>query len=122
MKAVVKWNTAFCRLFPLIFMFFRGSEKSVTKLQFHCYHLHDRVGRINYLLLAERLLQEYVCVSFATVESLRLQFARHNQDVLRTEVLSNLQDAVSSEVDTRAGKRVICPRSIHNSFRHRFSR
>ena len=94
----------------------------MTKQQFHCFHLQERVGKQNYLLLSERLLQEYLCVSFATVESMRLQFARFNQEVLRTEVLSVLEDAISNNEDTRAGKRVICPRSIHNSYRHRFCR
>ena len=61
-------------------------------------------------------------MSFATVENMRLQYAKYNQDVLRTEVLSHLQDAVSSNDDTHSGKRIICPRSIYNSYRNRFSR
>ena len=102
---------------------FRFSGRRITKLQFHCFLLHDRDGETNFLLKAERLLQEYLCVSFATIENQRLQYAKNNQDILRCEVLSSLQDAVdSSDGSCRVGKRVICPRSIHNSQRNRFCR
>ena len=102
---------------------FRNCERMITKLQFHCFHLHERLDSFNYLLCAERLLQEYICVSFATIENLRLQFAKYNQDILRSEVLSNLQDAMlASDGDSRVGKRIICPRSVYNSQRNRFCR
>ena len=91
-------------------------------MQFHSYHLQERKDKVNFLLLGERLFQEYLCVSFATIENMRLQFAKHNQEILRTEVLSNLQDAVGANEKARAGKRIICPRSIYNSYRNRFSR
>ena len=93
----------------------------MTKLQFHSYHLQDRRGKTNYLH-GEHLLQEYLCMSFATIENQRLQYAKHNQDILRCEILSNLQDAIANDQNSRVGKRVICPKSIHNSYRNRFCR
>ena len=102
---------------------FRDAVRMITKLQYHCFYLHERHGSVTYLLYAERLMQEYLCVSLATIENLRLQFAKYNQDILRTEVLNNLQDAIaSSECDGCLGKRIICPKSIYNSQRSRFCR
>ena len=95
----------------------------ITKLHYHCFYLHDRQGSTNYLLYVERLLQKYLCGSFATIENLRIQFAKYNQDILRAEVLCNLQDVISSsDGDARLGKRIICPKSIYNSQRCRFCR
>ena len=54
---------------------------------------------------------------------MRLQFAKFNQDTLRSEIFANLEDSlVASDSDNRIGKRVICPRSIYNSQRIRFCR
>ena len=80
----------------------------ITKLQFHCFYLHERLDLFYYLLCAQRLLQEYIFVYFATIENFRLQFAKYNQDILRSEVLSNLQDAMlASDADSRVGKPII---------------
>ena len=103
-------------------MYFRVTGRKVTKLQFHCFHLHDRVGSINFLLFGERLFQEYLCITFASIENQRLQFARYNQEILRSELYGSLQDAVSNDHESRVGKRVICPKSVQNSFRNRFCR
>ena len=107
----------------MFYCFSGSSGRTVTKLQFHSFLLHERESAFNYLLRAERLLQEYICVSFATIENMRLQFAKFNQDTLRSEIFANLEDSVnSSDCDNRIGKRVICPRSIYNSQRNRFCR
>ncbi len=61
--------------------------------------------------------------SFAAVENMRLEYAKHNQETLRSEIYANLEDAISSsDSGVRLGKRVICPKSVFNSFRNRFSR
>ncbi len=103
---------------------FSGTGKRLTRQQFHCFHLHDRVVGTNDLLKCERLFQEYLCVSSAPVENIRLQYVKHNQDVLRSDLYANLQDAVRSSDNSRVrvGKRIICPKSIFNSFRNRFAR
>ena len=60
----------------------------------HCYRINERPGQnIDHFFRAEGLLQEHVCIASASVESQRLSFARFNQDILRSEVLSFLNDA-----------------------------
>ena len=122
-KSKIKCIKRVVHIFQPIFLNFSSSERTVTKQQFHSYYLHQRSNSRNFLLLAERLLQEYMCMSFVSVENQRLQYARNNQDILRAEVWASLQDAVSSSDGTvRAGKRVICPKSLYNSPRSRFCR
>ncbi len=102
---------------------FSGTGRNVTRQQFHAYRLHDRSNRDNFLLKTELLFQEYLCLSFASVENMRLNYARFNQKTLRCDLYANLEDAVrKSDGNLRAGKRVICPKSIFNSYRNRFSR
>ena len=93
--------------------------------KYHCFQINEHPGSNRAVLFkAERLFQEYLCISFASVENQRLKYARFNQDSLRSDVLANLEDAVLA-ADASVGKlgqRKICPKSITGSYRNRHAR
>ena len=71
------------------------------------------------LLRAQRLLQEYMCMAFARIETQRLVYFARNQAQIRAEVYSNLHDAMAGDAENMAaevdegqpavGRRLILP-------------
>ncbi|KAE8260490.1 hypothetical protein A4X13_0g301 [Tilletia indica] len=87
----------------------RGGTHKVTLEMFHAFHLHDR-GLFSTLLHARNLLQEYVVDAWTMIEQDRANWQRNNQDKLRAEVYSGLQDALITGQDLNAvGRRTILP-------------
>ena len=72
--------------------------------RYHCFLLNERCNSYRaHIFKAERLFREYVCIAFASIENQRLKYARFNEDLLRSDVYANLEDAVI-EADTSVGK------------------
>ncbi|CAD6937370.1 unnamed protein product, partial [Tilletia laevis] len=87
----------------------RGGTHKVTLEMFHAFHLHDR-GAFSTLLYARNLLQEYVVDAWTMIEQDRADWQRHNQDKLRAEVYSGLQDALITGQDLNSiGRRTVLP-------------
>ena len=54
----------------------------VTTREFYAYHLNERDLQGDYLHLAKRLFQEWICMGWVTVEDQRLNYQRQNQKAL----------------------------------------
>ena len=103
-------------------------KKGLTALQFYRYHLQVRNG-FNTLHRSKRLYQEWLCDMWSKIEGSRLKFIKHNQDQLRVEQYSGLQDAVanlSGSKDTdneeaKIGQMIILPATFTSSPRYMYS-
>ena len=73
-------------------------------MQFYRYHLQVRNSSFNTLQRACRLGQEYLCDQYSKIEASRLKFLRENQDQLRVELYSGLQDALSKARAEKSGQ------------------
>ncbi|CAD6943624.1 unnamed protein product [Tilletia controversa] len=90
----------------------RGGSVHVTLDQFHAYHLHQR-QHFSTLFFSNTLLQEWLVDAWVVVEQNRISFLNFNQDLLRREVYSGLQDALISGADLHGiGTRTILPSSF----------
>ena len=76
----------------------------VTTREFYAYHLNVRNGTGDYLHLAGRLFQEWVCMAWVVVESQRLNFQRQNQKALRADTYKNVKEATDER------RRALAPR------------
>jgi hypothetical protein len=91
--------------------------------EYHRYHLFICPTDIesNHMFLTGNLFQEYACETWEIVEQNRLNYLRHNQDKLRSELYQGLVDAVAANADTdwnQSGTRFILPSSFSGSTRH----
>ena len=90
-------------------------------LEFYAYYLHHRPKESMLLLMSGHLSLQFWVDVFTCIEQNRLNWIRHNQGKLRTELYSGLQDAIDRG-DTRAeqvGKRIYLPSSHTGSIRHK---
>ena len=96
----------------------RGDMRGLTLLQYYAHRLQQRPGIDDSLLRAGRLLQEYVCMAFARVETQRLLYLARNQAAIRAELYQRLQDALPGDAEVelaggeRVGRRVILPATL----------
>lgn len=97
-------------------------NKKVTQLQFYKFYLFTRQG--NYLLLARRLLQQFIVDIYAKIECERLQFLRREQGSLRADNYKELRDAIfSADGDSRnVGQKVVLPATFTGGPRYMFER
>jgi hypothetical protein len=97
-----------------------NARTRVSTLQFYAYKLHFRSDESNVILMACRLLQEYVCMAYAKIENQRLFYHEANQEQYRTEQYQRLADAVNiGDHQSRIG-RVLLPSSFTGSNRYFF--
>ena len=59
-------------------------KRRVTPREFYVYHLNQR-DKADYIHLAQRLFQEWICMAWITVENQKLNFQRMNQKALRAD-------------------------------------
>ena len=64
----------------------RGQVRNVTALQYYAQRLQRRPDNDDCLLRACQLLQEYACMAFARVETMRLLYLARNQTQIRAEL------------------------------------
>lgn len=100
------------------------AEKKVSIMDFYSFHLMYRLPANNNgsfdLHLFGALFHQYIVDMYAKMEHQRLQYIRHNQESLRRDLYSNLQDAVEvNDCDPSVlGKKTILPSSFIGSPRH----
>ena len=87
---------------------------------FYVFHLMIRPASFNALHRCGRLFQEYLCDQYSKIEGARLKYIRDNQDTLRVEQYSGLQDHVASmqsggEDVKKVGQMVVLPASFTGS-------
>ena len=81
----------------------KTNNKKVTAMEFYRYHLQVREDSFNTLHRACRLGQEYLCDQYSKIEASRLKFLRDNQDQLRVDLYSGLQDALAKAKSEKSG-------------------
>ena len=99
------------------------SRKRISMAEFHRYRLFIRPPDVesNHIFFTGNLYQEYVCETWAIAEQNHLNYLRHNQDKLRTEVYQGMADAVAGQADvdwSQLGTRFILPSTFSGSTRH----
>ena len=87
----------------------------VTTREFYAYHLNQRDLHGDYLHLAKRLFQEWICMAWVTVESQRLNYQRQNQKALRADSYKNVKEAIEERRQDLAQERMECFRMTVNS-------
>ncbi|XP_074288486.1 uncharacterized protein LOC141613642 [Silene latifolia] len=94
-------------------------RNKVTMREWLAFHLQDRSSFLQspILLLASKLLQQFIVDGYMMVESQRLSFLRHNQGLLRVETYKNLANAVNrGETEpSSAGSRIFMSSSVFQS-------
>ncbi|XP_027077088.2 uncharacterized protein [Coffea arabica] len=87
---------------------------TVSCREYYAYKFQVRDGDQSNLLHIGRLLQQYSVETYIKLETSRLEFHRHRQQHLRTEVYQGLMDSVTSgeTSGSRIGKRIILPASF----------
>lgn len=87
-------------------------NKTVSAMDFYSYRLQVRENSNN-ILKYGKLLNQYIVDMYAKIETERLQYLRANQTRLRTEIYTDLQDAMQADGNPdQIGQRVILPSSF----------
>ena len=99
----------------------QSNGRTLTAMDFYCYHLMVRDSSFNTLHWCGRLYQEYICDMYSKVEGARLKYIQENQDKLRVELYSGLEDAVAHAAvgkeseEERIGQMIVLPASFTGS-------
>ena len=67
------------------------SNRRVTPRQYFTFHLNIRNNATNYIFLAGRLFQEWLCMAWFLIENQRLEYQRNNQKALRADTYKSVQ-------------------------------
>ncbi|KAG2192401.1 hypothetical protein INT47_012468 [Mucor saturninus] len=96
------------------------SGNKVTAMQWYSSRFMYRQNTNHHLHLFGRLFQQYVVDMYAKIEHNRMSFITNNQDRLRVDLYSGIQDAMNLDDSDLAnlGRRVILPSSFVGSPRH----
>lgn len=98
-----------------------NSRKYVTLLDYYAFYLQQHPDQGMLLLKSGHLSLQFWVDVYTCIEENRLNWIRHNQGKLRTELYSGLQDAIERG-DTRTeqvGKRIIVPSSFTGGRRNK---
>lgn len=98
-----------------------NSRKYVTLLDYYAFYLQQHPDQGMLLLKSGHLSLQFWVDVYTCIEQNRLNWIRHNQGKLRTELYSGLQDAIERG-DTRTeqvGKRIIVPSSFTGGRRNK---
>ncbi|KAL6554020.1 hypothetical protein OROMI_019693 [Orobanche minor] len=97
-----------------------AKRNRLTVREFLAFRMQDRENEGQQLLLARRLLQQFIVDGYTMMETQRLQWIRHNQPTLRSERYNNLKDLKSKgNTETSAvGKPFILPSSFTGGKRY----
>ena len=66
-------------------------HKRVTPRQYFAFHVNIRSNDINYIHMAGRLFQEWLCMAWFLIENQRLEFQKKNQKALRADTYRSVQ-------------------------------
>jgi hypothetical protein len=101
----------------------KRSRDRVAIREFMAFRIQERVVEFGTILYAKRLCQQFLVDVYSMIESQRLSYIRDNQDVIRSDILAGIQEAVESG-DLRAtsvGKSTILPDSFTGGPRYMFN-
>ena len=79
-------------------------KRRVTTREFYAYLMNQRNPERDYLHLAGRLYQEWICMGWLAVENQKLAYQRLNQKALRADSYKNIREA------TEERRRDLAPR------------
>ena len=101
----------------------RPRAENVTQRCYYAHRLHSRPGEQPLLHWGGNLFQQYVVDAWASVEQSTLNWVKHHQKELRSDVYSGLRDAVLGDADNNLnlaqhGQRVILPSSFQGGERY----
>ncbi|CAJ2678283.1 unnamed protein product, partial [Trifolium pratense] len=98
-------------------------EERVKIREFMAFRIQERKKEFGNIVFSRRLFQQFVVDCYTMIEAQRLSFIRENQDKIRSDVLSGLQEAVDrGDVDaSTVGKRIILPDSFTGGPRYMFN-
>ena len=68
-------------------------KRRVTPREFYVFHLNQRDLTKDFIHLAGRLFQEWICMAWVVVENQKLMFQRMNQKALRADTYKNIREA-----------------------------
>lgn len=97
---------------------YNGIREGITSLQnvelapYTRFYLAERAGKLNYLLLANRLYQQHIIDSFCRIEIKRLQWIRCNQRKIRADLYGNLRLSAQNNSVENSGVATILPASV----------
>ena len=96
-------------------------RQKLTMRDFYCFRIQQRLNKGKTLLLAGRLLQQYIVDGYMAIEEERFRYIRNNQPKLRADLYSGLMDAsLCGDSDcSLVGKTVILPSSHTGGPRYR---
>jgi hypothetical protein len=86
------------------------ADGSITPMRFYAFLIHDRDN--SYIVHYNRLFHQYVVDMYVKVEQHRLRYIEANQEVLRTDFLQGMMDAMGNELARNLGNQVILPASF----------
>ncbi|GAU50322.1 hypothetical protein TSUD_409250 [Trifolium subterraneum] len=91
--------------------------------EFIAFRVQDRTVEYGNIVLSRRLFQQFVVDCYTMIESLRLKFIRENQQTIRCDILSGLQEAMDrGETDpSNVGKKIVLPASFTGGRRYMFN-
>jgi hypothetical protein len=105
----------------------KDGKKRITAREFFAFRTNVRDKASDYLFMAGRLFQEFLCFAWVTVENQRLSYQRQNQKALRADSFRNIRDVVAArqrvpledrlggDTRTRVGRSVILASSFIGS-------
>ena len=69
-------------------------RQKLTMRDFYCFRIQQRLNEGKTLLLAGRLLQQYIVDGYLAIEEERFHYIWNNQPKLRADLYSGLMDAI----------------------------
>jgi hypothetical protein len=95
----------------------------VSLRAFIAYRLMERYAENSVLHKSRRLFQQFVVDLYSMIESQRLSFIRQNQEKIRCDFLSGIEEAVRSgdAVGSSIGSRIVLPSSFTGGRRYMFN-
>ncbi|XP_027174256.1 uncharacterized protein LOC113773851 [Coffea eugenioides] len=89
----------------------KSEEDTVSAREYYCYRFQIRENDESMLLHCLRLLQQFSVDSYVKIETSRLDFHRHRQNVVRSEILQGVLDSVSlgQTEGSKVGRRIVLP-------------
>ncbi|CAN1310077.1 hypothetical protein LINPERPRIM_LOCUS27942, partial [Linum perenne] len=98
----------------------RGQKRQhVTQREYYCFRIQYRNAEGSTLIRGGKILQHYCIDAFTTVEQNNLTYLRNNQKTLRSEIYSELYNALGrGETSSKNIGRIILPSSFTGGMRY----
>ncbi|XP_027152040.1 uncharacterized protein LOC113752100 [Coffea eugenioides] len=92
----------------------KAEEDTVSAREYYCYRFQIRDNDDSMLLHALRLLQQFSVDAYVKIETCRLDFHRHRQTRIRSEILQGVLDSISvgQTAASKVGRKVFLPASF----------